>query len=77
VAGSGGAGGHVFLSYVREDSTQVDRLQQILRQAGIPVWRDTSDLGPGQDWPVQIRRAITGDALVFLVCFHRPASAAR
>jgi hypothetical protein len=61
--------GHAFISYVREDSRQVDQLQQALQAAGVPVWRDTADLWPGEDWRVKIRRAITDNALVFIVCF--------
>jgi TIR domain len=63
------AAGHVFISYVREDSDHVDRLQRGLQEAGIPVWRDTAELWPGQDWRARIRAAITGNALVFLACF--------
>jgi hypothetical protein len=74
--GAGAAAGHAFISYVREDSLHVDRLQQILEDAGIPVWRDTARLWPGQDWRAQVRGAITSDALVFLACFSR-ASLAR
>ena len=68
--------GHVFISYVREDSDQVDRLQEVLQSAGIPVWRDTADLWPGEDWRLKIRHAITGNALVFIACFSN-ASLAR
>lgn len=68
---SPGASGPVFVSYAREDSGHVDRLQRVLQHAGIPVWRDTTQLWPGQDWRAQIRGAITGDALVFLVCFSQ------
>lgn len=63
------AAGHVFLSYARDDSEHVDRLQPILEAAGIRVWRDTADMWPGQDWQATVRRAITNDALVFLACF--------
>lgn len=63
--------GHAFISYVREDSVQVDRLQEFLEDAGIPVWRDVAHLWPGQDWRAQIRNAITGDALAFLACFSQ------
>jgi pimeloyl-ACP methyl ester carboxylesterase len=63
--------GHAFVSYVREDSAEVDRLQRVLREAGIPVWRDKSDLWPGEDWQARIREAIIDDALVFIVCFSR------
>jgi TIR domain len=63
--------GHAFISYVREDSERVDRLQRILEAAGVRVWRDTADLWPGEDWRMNIRRAITTDALAFVVCFSK------
>ena len=63
--------GHVFISYVHEDSHRVDQLQRTLEAAGIQVWRDTADLWPGQDWRVEIRRAITDNALVFIACFSQ------
>lgn len=61
--------GRVFVSYVREDSARVDWLCQELEAAGIPVWRDISQLWPGEDWRAVIRRAIRDDALAFLACF--------
>ncbi len=63
--------GHVFISYVREDSDRVDQLQRTLQAAGIPAWRDTADLWPGEDWRARIRGAITNNALVFLACFSQ------
>lgn len=63
--------GHAFLSYVHEDSTQVELLQQALQDAGIRVWRDKSDLWPGEDWREKIREAITDNALAFVACFSR------
>jgi hypothetical protein len=68
--------GHVFISYVRGDSYRVDQLQRTLRAAGFPVWRDTAELWPGEDWRAKIRRAITDNALVFIACFSH-ASLAR
>ncbi len=65
----GSIAGHVFISYVREDSAEVDRLQRVLEASRIRVWRDTADLWPGEDWRAKIRQAITNDALVFLACF--------
>ncbi|HET7015987.1 MAG TPA: toll/interleukin-1 receptor domain-containing protein [Streptosporangiaceae bacterium] len=61
--------GHAFISYVREDALQVDRLQQILENAGILVWRDTANLWPGEDWRWKIQSAITDGALAFIACF--------
>lgn len=69
--GAGTTAGHAFISYVHEDSLEVDRLQSVLESGGIRVWRDTVDLGPGQVWQDRIREAITGDALVFIACFSR------
>jgi serine/threonine protein kinase len=66
--------GHAFMSYVREDAPHVDRLQQILESAGVPVWRDTANLWPGEDWRVKIRRAITDNALVFIACFSQAST---
>ena len=61
--------GHAFISYVRQDAAYVDRLQAALTAVGIEVWRDTESLWPGQDWEIQIRRAITENSLVFIACF--------
>ena len=62
-------GKHVFVSYVREDSSEVDGLCGVLEAAGIPYWRDRKDLGPGDAWRAKIRSAIRGGSLVFLACF--------
>lgn len=67
--------GHAFISYVREDSTKVGELQYMLQAAGIPVWRDTANLWPGEDWRARIRDAITRDALVFIACFSSHSAA--
>jgi hypothetical protein len=63
------AQGHVFISYVRDDREQVRRLQGILEDAGIKVWLDTADIWPGQDWRLEIRKAILAGSLVFMACF--------
>lgn len=62
-------GKHVFISYVREDSDQVDGLCAVLEAAQIPYWRDRKDLGPGDAWRAKIRAAIRDGSLVFLACF--------
>jgi hypothetical protein len=68
--------GHAFLSYVREDSADVDRLEKLLGSAGISVWRDKTNIWAGDDWKREIRRAIQENALAFVGCFSK-ASAAR
>jgi hypothetical protein len=60
--------GHVFISYVSQDSITVRRLQRDLEKAGITVWRDRSSLGPGDLWKTTIRQAISSGAF-FLACF--------
>lgn len=62
-------GKHVFISYVCEDSDQVDGLCAVLEAAQIPYWRDRKDLGPGDAWRAKIRAAIRDGSLVFLACF--------
>jgi TIR domain len=61
--------GLVFISYVREDSHRVDRLQQVFEAAGVRVWQDKAELLPGDHWRTKIRRAITDNAAVFIACF--------
>ncbi|MEU0093907.1 toll/interleukin-1 receptor domain-containing protein [Kribbella sp. NPDC006257] len=62
-------GKHVFVSYVHEDSTEVDKLCTVLEAAKVPYWRDRNSLGPGDAWKAKIREAIRGGSLVFLACF--------
>jgi hypothetical protein len=69
--------GHAFISYVHEDAAEVDWLQQALESAGVPVWRDTVNLWPGESWRDKIREAIDRDALVFIACFSRRGVARR
>ncbi len=59
---------HVFISYIREDSSLVDRVAADLEDAGLTYWRDKKDLPPGFHWKVAIREAI-GSGSVFLACF--------
>lgn len=77
VGGSAARRPHAFISYVREDADAVDRVQQILEENGIPTWRDTDDLWPGEDWRLRIREAITENSLVFIACFSDNSFAKR
>jgi hypothetical protein len=67
--------GVAFISYVREDSKRVDRLEGFLKEHGVPVWRDTHDLRPGEDWHAKIREAIATDSLAFVACFSKNSEA--
>ncbi len=58
----------VFISYVRENKTVVDRLVQDLEREDVQVWIDRKKLRPGYRWPYAIRQAILeGD--FFIACF--------
>ncbi len=59
-----------FLSYVRDDQAQIDRLCQELRAQNVDVWLDRDSIEPGQRWQPAIRRAIE-DGAFFLACFSQ------
>jgi len=59
---------HVFISYVREDRHEVDRMCAALRSAGVHVWLDREQIKPGQRWRRAIRKAIRTGAY-FVACF--------
>ena len=59
---------HVFISYVRENQEQVDRLCHDLKTQGVNVWLDRHSIKPGARWKDAIREAIRhGD--FFIACF--------
>ncbi len=59
---------HVFISYVRENQKQVDRLCHDLESHGVNVWLDRNDIKPGVRRKNAIREAIRqGD--FFIACF--------
>jgi hypothetical protein len=64
---------HVFLSYVRENSAQAERLASDLEALGIRVWVDRRNLTPGERWRDAIRNAIRAGDL-FVACFSRDYS---
>jgi len=58
----------VFISYVRENQKEVDRLCQDLEKHGANVWLDRNSIKPGARWKDAIREAIRhGD--FFIACF--------
>ena len=59
---------HVFISYVRENQEQVDRLCQDLERRGVDVWLDRHSIKPGARWKPAIREAINRGAF-FMACF--------
>lgn len=69
------AGGHAFVSYVREDADRVKEIVSALKAADIPVWTDKTKLSPGEDWQLTIRRAIQRNALAFVAVFSSNSQA--
>lgn len=62
--------GHVFVSYVRENAADIQRLVGDLEARGLSVWLDRARLAAGERWRDAIREAIrSGD--LFLACFSR------
>ncbi|MFY9608580.1 MAG: toll/interleukin-1 receptor domain-containing protein [Blastocatellia bacterium] len=59
---------HVFISYVRENQRDVDRLSKALKRNGIRVWLDRDSIQPGERWKTAVRKAIT-DGAFFIACF--------
>jgi len=60
--------GHVFVSYVREDSFEVEKLTIALRELGVSIWRDRDRLRPGERWRFKISEAIK-EGNAFLAIF--------
>jgi hypothetical protein len=63
----------VFISYVRENSADVDRLVKTLQAYGFAVWIDRNDIKPGVRWSDAIRTAIRQGGY-FIACFSREYS---
>ena len=61
---------HVFISYMRENIDDVDRLCEELTSRGIKVWIDRNNIDPGLYWEDAIRKAICEGAF-FIACFSK------
>jgi tetratricopeptide (TPR) repeat protein len=57
------AGKAVFLSYAHEDATPAQRIVTALRDAGVEVWFDQSELRGGDAWDKKIKKQIRECAL--------------
>src|SRR6266571_7382599 len=57
----------MFLSYAREDSSEVEKLYYHLRRAGFQPWLDIKDILAGEKWERSIWRAVRA-ADFFLAC---------
>jgi len=60
----------IFVSYASEDAEAVTLLDSWLKEQGFDPWIDKRSLIPGQDWALEIPRAVTKSDIV-LVCLSR------
>lgn len=58
----------VFVSYVRDNSDDVNRICEAFWKNGIGYWVDRNQIEPGKIWKQAIRNAI-GEGAFFLACF--------
>ena len=61
---------HAFVSYVRDNSSEVERLVRDLRSAGVEVWYDRDSLKAGSRWAEAIAAGIESGGF-FLACFSK------
>ena len=58
----------VFISYALQDKDWAGRLISDLAQAGLEVWDPESEVFPGDNYPLQVGRALErANAIVFLI----------
>lgn len=60
----------VFLSYAFDDNPSLKKLYAFLASQGTEPWLDTEKLLPGQDWKLEIGKAMD-EADVILVCLSK------
>ena len=60
----------VFLFHSSDDKTAVRNLYQRLRAEGFDPWLDEENLLPGQDWRLEIPKAVRNTDVV-IVCLSR------
>lgn len=64
----------VFISHASEDSAAAKRLTKRLREDGFDPWLDLERLLPGQDWDLEIGKAMRGSGAI-LLCFSEASVA--
>ena len=60
----------VFLCYSHKDYAQVYSLYQKLSSNGVDTWLDKVSLLPGQDWELEIKKAVRS-ADIFIACLSK------
>jgi len=60
----------IFLCYAKEDILTVKSLYHNLKQEGLNPWLDIIDILPGQNWKLEIQRAINASSFA-LICLSQ------
>ena len=60
----------VFISYSHKDEKEVERLEQIIKDNGVRVWRDTYDIDFGDSITTKISEAMK-KSHIFLLCISK------
>ena len=60
----------VFLCHASQDKPVVWKLHRYLKQHGVQPWLDQEDLLPGEDWEVEIPKALFASDVI-LVCLSK------
>lgn len=63
----------VFISYAKEDKDPAERLYTDLKKAGVSTWMDIHDLKPGQNWEIEIEKAISASSYFIALQSRRSA----
>jgi hypothetical protein len=64
---------YAFISYIRENKKEVDRLCDELAMEGVHVWLDRDKIQPGVRWKYAVQNAIR-DGKFFIACFSNEYS---
>jgi len=60
----------VFLCHAKQDKQRVRKLYRHLLENGIETWLDEENILPGQDWDLEIKKAIRGCHIV-AICLSK------
>ena len=66
----------VFISYAKNDRSMAMEIHDILQRFGLSPWVDVVQLRPGQDWRLEIKKAIESSA-IFIACLSSHAVSKR
>lgn len=64
----------VFISYASGDRAEAQKLHEFLVMQGVDAWLDTENLLPGQDWKMEISRALDETDLILLCLSKKSVS---